>query len=262
MEGKYAMDMQFKPHLFIQTLQRIPVWKALHPPTLIKNTIDQLLIPYCFACNTQLINNDYPYCEACYSQLPFQQHICAQCGQQLAQGQDYCGMCLTKPPNFDACFCPFEYIEPIKSQICAFKYNDRPELAQALAQIMAQEIKDNGLEMPDLLIPVPMHTSKLRKRGYNQASLIAKKLGQLLDIEVANNIIEKHIATPAQAELSLVQRRKNLKRSFKLKNKITSKHVAIVDDVFTTGTTTEEIAKILKRNGVDYCQVWGVAHSV
>lgn len=259
------MDMRFKPHLIDslkQALLKATSLKALAPSTLIKNGLDTLLIPYCYACNASLNNNNYPYCDRCYAQLPFQQHNCTQCGQQLTQGQDYCGLCLTKPPEFDACFCPFEYQEPIRSQICAFKYNNKPELAQALAQTMALEISGNALDLPDLLIPVPMHISKLRSRGYNQASLIAIKLGQLLNIDVATNIIEKHLATPAQAELSLAQRRKNLKGSFQLKNKIPSKHVAIVDDVFTTGATAEEIAKILKQNGVDYCQVWGVAHTV
>jgi len=228
----------------------------------LKAGLNTLLINHCYGCKSALKDDTYPYCDECYAQLPFQYHNCSQCGQQLAESQDYCGTCLIQPPEFDTCFCPFEYQEPISSHICAFKYNQKPELARSLAQTLALEIQNNQLDLPELLIPVPMHTSKLRNRGYNQASLIAHHLGKLLNIKVATNIIKKHKPTTPQAELSLANRNNNLRGSFKAKQKVLHKHVAIIDDVFTTGATAKEIAKILKQNGVDYCQVWGIAHTV
>jgi len=107
-----------------------------------------------------------------------------------------------------------------------------------------------------------MHFNRLRKRGFNQSLLLTKAISRLTNIPYSANIVSKCKATSPQANLSLSLRRKNLKGSFNLKEKTKAKHVVIVDDVVTTGSTAAEITKILKRNGVDYVQVWGIAQKV
>ena len=99
-------------------------------------------------------------------------------------------------------------------------------------------------------------------RGYNQSWQLAKELGNLLGIPASNKIVCKHRSTKPQAELSLERRKNNLRNSFRILNKGVPEHVAIIDDVLTTGATATEITKILKRNGVNYVQVWGLAHTV
>ena len=220
------------------------------------------LIPrICISCQQQQAQVDHPCCLECYASLPFQSHCCEQCGQSYSAGADYCGRCITQRPPFDACFCAFKYESPIDQQIKALKYQARPELAKSLAELLYVEIQANGLELPDVLVPVPMHTSKLRQRGYNQSLLLSKQLSKLTKIPYDRQLLRKHKATPAQAELSLKQRQTNLTGCFEFIGKAPI-HAAIVDDVYTTGATAAEIAKVLKRNGVDYIQFWGIAHTI
>jgi len=227
-----------------------------------KTSFNWLFPKKCINCQQLNAQDHHPCCEKCYPLLPFQAHACQQCGQCLAANHDFCGRCIESPPAYDACFCPFEYQPPISDQIQHFKYHQKPELAKSLAQLMAVEINNHQIERPDILIPVPLHISRLRERGYNQSQLLSKSLGQLLDIPSDHQLIEKNKKTPPQAQLSLKERTKNIKRCFKIKKTFPMKTVAIVDDVVTTGTTVNEIAKILKKNGVDYVQVWGIAHTV
>ncbi len=135
-------------------------------------------------------------------------------------------------------------------------------MAKVGASLLARELIDNNIDSPDALIAVPMHVSRLRTRGYNHSALIAQNLSKTLNIPTLDNALTKLRKTTPQARLSLKQRRKNLKGSFELKKIINAKSVAIIDDVVTTGSTAEEIAKILKKNGVDYVQVWGIAHTL
>jgi len=128
--------------------------------------------------------------------------------------------------------------------------------------LLADELMDHGFERPDALIAVPMHIDRLRERGYNQSTLISKHLSRLLGVPMINGALYKSRPTTPQAKLNLKRRQKNLNDSFKLAKIIHVKSVAIIDDVVTTGATAEEIAKILKKNGVDYVQVWGVAHTL
>jgi predicted amidophosphoribosyltransferase len=108
-----------------------------------------------------------------------------------------------------------------------------------------------------LLIPGPIHMGRLRERGYNQAWLITQHLGKLIDIPCNNTIVEKHKSTPAQATLSLAARKKNNRGSFRLKSPTSARSIAIIDDVFTTGSTAAEIAKILKKKRCRLCSNMG-----
>lgn len=216
----------------------------------------------CFGCQT-IIETPKPFCEACYIELPFQHNTCRQCGQAFAAKTDYCGRCINESPHYDSCFCPFEYQTPISDLICALKYNDKPELAKKIGLILAQEItQQHEGALPEVILPVPIHTSRLRSRGFNQAKLIADTVGKELDIPVINNAIMKQKATPPQAQQSLSARKNALNNCFGMIQEIGAQHLAIIDDVVTTGSTVNEIAKILKKNGVDYIQVWGVAHTL
>ncbi|MBX2848254.1 MAG: ComF family protein [Acidiferrobacterales bacterium] len=226
----------------------------------IGKTFDWALPKTCILCNKP-VSQDCPVCEYCYPNLPCERSACIKCGTPFSAELDYCGRCIDDPPVFDRCFCAFEYKYPIDQQIKRFKYAERPELARDIALLLAKEIKNHQLERPDLLIPVPMHISKLRNRGFNQALELTKYLSLLLKIPYKKSIIVKHLATTPQAQLALNQRKNNIKGCFSYKKTTTAKHVAIIDDVITTGSTMAEITKILKRNGVDYIQVWGVAHT-
>lgn len=223
---------------------------------------DWLLPPKCLSCGQQLDRSNGPVCIECYLEFPQRYNTCFRCGQNYAALSAYCGRCLVSPPPYDACFCAFEYNEQIAHIIQKFKYFEQPELADHLAYLLFQEVKNFQIELPELFIPVPMHISKLRKRGFNQSLLLSRAISKLSNISYRADIVSKCKATPAQADLPKRLRRKNLKDSFKIKKKTKAKHIVIVDDVVTTGSTATEIAKILKRNGVNYVQVWGIAQKV
>ncbi len=226
-----------------------------------RQALNWLIPKRCLQCDST-INERHVVCERCYPLLPFQHHCCKRCGQNYSANTDFCGHCLIKTPSFDRCFCPFKYESTIKELICDLKYRERPELAKSAAALLQAELLQHNIEMPSVLIPVPMHRSRLRERGYNQASLIAKHLGKSMNIQMLSGAVVKSKKTAPQAQQSLVGRKKNLKGSFKINKNFTFKSVAIIDDVVTTGTTAEEIAKILKKNGVDCVQVWGIAHTL
>jgi ComF family protein len=215
----------------------------------------------CFGCK-KTISQAAAFCNACYQELPFQSRTCTQCGQTIGADSDHCGQCIIAPPYYDECFCPFEYQTPIKDLICALKYNDRAEYAKIVGRLLASEVKQNQTSLPDVIIPVPIHISRLRSRGFNQAKLIADEVGKELNIKVLNSTLTKTRATLPQAQQSLINRKKALRNCFALQKKLSAQNVAIIDDVVTTGSTVNEIAKILKKNGVDYIQVWGLAHTL
>lgn len=227
-----------------------------------RQALDWLLPRKCLRCECKLSNQFHPCCDDCYLSLPFHTNYCQQCGQAFNANEDICGKCLASPPKYDSCFCAFEYKSPISDQICAFKYNERPELAKSIAQLMCRELDECSIELPEALIPVPLHISRLRSRGFNQSKLLAVEIGKQLEIPVLTDVVVKSRATKAQAEQSLKQRQSNLKGSFALKKRTPFKSLAIVDDVVTTGSTANEIAKILKKNGVDCVSIWGVAHTL
>jgi len=228
----------------------------------LRNALNWLAPRTCLSCQQPLHDIELPCCERCYLELPFHHHYCIQCGQSFSGSGEHCGHCLVKPPYYDQCFCPFEYAEPISDTIIRLKYHEKPELAAPLAKLLMHEINAHRLPAPDLLIPVPMHTSRLRKRGFNQSTLLTRALSKELGIPMATNLLKKVSKTEPQAKQSLTQRQINLNGSFALQKKCSVKSVAIIDDVVTTGATAGEIAKILKKNGVDYIQVWGLTHTL
>ena len=227
-----------------------------------RQAINWFLPKRCLSCQDTLSHDTGSVCEPCYPHLPFQYHYCSQCGQNYSAHTDYCGHCLASRPSFDHCFCPFRYEACIKDLICTLKYRQRPELAKAAASLLMGELIESDFEPPDALIAVPMHLSRLRERGYNHSTLIAQHLSKTLNIPLLKGTLRKSRRTKPQATQSLKQRKKNLAGSFSLIKTINAKNIAIIDDVVTTGSTAEEIAKILKKNGVDYVQVWGIAHTL
>lgn len=227
----------------------------------IKTIIDLLLPHQCIVCSKPTFSNDLYCCELCFDQLPFQQNACSVCGQQFNAQSDTCGQCISNPPEFESCFCAFTYQNPIRELIQSFKYKQQPALATLLGRLLYQEIYDQQLELPDALIPVPMHFSRLGERGYNQAQLLATEVGKLSNIKVDNHLIKKTTITPTQASLSRKQRIRSIKGSFVATQNTPYSNVAIIDDVVTTGATISEITKILKEKGVDSIQVWAIAHT-
>lgn len=171
-----------------------------------------------------------------------------------------CGHCLNKPPEQDASFSLFRYQPPIDRLIADLKYHDKLTLSRFFASQMAEQLKAHTL--PQLLIPIPLHSRRLRERGYNQSLELAKQLSQQLHIPVQTNVLTRIRDTQPQASLPFSERRKNMKQAFQINNTYIPSHVALVDDVLTTGHTVDAAAKLLRQAGVNKIEVWTIARTV
>lgn len=199
-------------------------------------------------------------CGECKRDLPYIENRCSRCSIPLPQG-GICGQCQKSPPRFDRCFAPFSYEGPAADLITDLKFRSRLQAGRLLAQLLFEQIGKNGLDLPQLLIPVPLHETRLRERGYNQALELARPLAKRLRLPVSYLSCVRLRATGAQSSLPRKERTKNVKGAFALNTPIKEQHVALVDDVVTTGSTVEELAKLLKVSGVDRVDVWCVART-
>ncbi|WP_156042748.1 ComF family protein [Marinobacterium lacunae] len=202
-------------------------------------------------------------CEACHSDLPWLISACHQCGEPIPPRSDdiqLCRHCQQSPPAFDRTHAAFAYTFPINQLIPAIKYNRRPEALGWLSLVFAQMLEDRIDSPPELLLPVPLHPWRALKRGFNQAGLIAGELGRHLRLPVHQGLIRKRRATASQAGLDRSTRSANLFGSFRLTGTIPA-HVALIDDVMTTGSTAQELARLLKGAGAQRVEVWVLART-
>jgi len=229
-------------------------------PTLthyLKRLYSNLMPIPCLLCGSGSSNDCL--CQACSAQLPIINHACPRCASPLLQTM-LCGSCLNKPPQQDASFSLFCYQPPIDRLILDFKYHDKLVLSRLFATQMVEQLKNRAL--PQLLIPIPLHPRRLRERGYNQSLELAKQLSKQLNIPVRHDILIRIRDTPPQASLPFSERKKNMKQAFQLNKTELPDHIALIDDVLTTGHTVNVAAKILRQAGVKNIEVWTIARTV
>jgi ComF family protein len=141
------------------------------------------------------------------------------------------------------------------------KFRSRLNLARLLGQCLADALRERGAEMPDLILPVPLHAKRLRERGYNQALEVARALGRELSLPVDARSCARVLSTPPQAGLEQKVRRRNVRGAFRVVRSPDADRVAILDDVVTTGSTVSELTRVLLTAGVDRVDVWAVART-
>ena len=188
-------------------------------------------------------------CRACENELPRLAERCHRCALPLAGHVEQCGACLVSPPPWERCFAAFEYRWPIDRLILEFKNNGQLLTGKVLASLLATAFERHDVRLPELLVPIPLHKSKLRQRGYNQASEIADVLADRWRLPVDNRLCRKIRETREQKALDAADRRRNVKGAFQLGKTVDNLHVALVDDVLTTGATAGELARVLRRGG-------------
>lgn len=221
----------------------------------LKNTGERLLTMLypsrCVFCDRVIEGLEYGCCSLCRADI-IREPICKSCGKQLQdRSREFCDDCSRLEHEFIEGRALYTYDE-VKDSIYRLKYDNRREYAvyygKMLGKYYGKWLKDKRVQA---IIPVPLHKSRLRKRGYNQALLLAETIGRYLDIPVRTDIIQRVKNTKPLKLLGLVQRRDNLKKAFKLCcNDVKLKAVVIIDDIFTTGSTVDEISAVLKKAGV------------
>ena len=177
---------------------------------------------------------------------------CRKCGKPVDQEeQEYCFDCSRQSHSYEQGTAVWLYDKKMKESIYRFKYHNKREYGDFYTEeIMRHCGSDIQRWKADMIIPVPLHKSKMRKRGFNQAELIARGIGESTGIPVRNDIVVRNRKTLPQKELSLKERQINLKRAFKiLDNDVELKIIILIDDIYTTGSTVDGVAEVLLEAG-------------
>jgi len=198
-------------------------------------------------------------CAACDADLPrLPAERCPQCALPAFGGQ-LCGACLKRPPAFERCEAVFSYGFPLDALIRHCKYAGAQELAALFAEALAARLADRPL--PELIVPMPLHPARLRERGFNQSLEIARRLATRLDLP-CQHACQRQRDTPPQAGLDLKARRRNLRGAFVCDEALAGKRIALLDDVMTSGSSLNELAKAARRAGAVEVDVWVVARTL
>ncbi len=169
-----------------------------------------------------------------------------------------CGLCQQRAPRWDAAWAPFVYGWPLSRLETRFKFHEDLAAGRALADLWARQARP--VIMPDLIVPVPLHRSRLRQRGYNQALELAQPLARQLGVGISTRMLRRVRATPPQSERDARARRLNVRGAFDLQPRARPPlHVALLDDILTTGATMNECARVLRRAGVRHIEAWAMA---
>jgi len=224
------------------------------------NIIQYSLLPAsCILCG----NKGMPHkdlCFACHKALIKMGNHCYCCAQSLPLSGQLCGLCQSTPPAFDRTFAPFMHQGEIRYLINQLKFHGAYKHSHILGLLLAEHIAKT-INPAKLIIPVPLHPIRYRQRGFNQTLEIAKTISKELSIPFNNSCCQRRKNTPHQISLTAKQRHKNIKNAFQVVDKINTPHIAILDDVFTTGATVNELAKTLKASGVKQVDIWVCARA-
>ncbi len=198
------------------------------------------------------------WCKACGADLPrLKENHCPVCALPSANRM-VCGKCLQYPPDFDRTVAVFVYAFPVDKLVQAVKFSGQLVLVNYLADALAERIS----VLPDGLIAMPLHPARLRERGYNQSQLLAQRLAKRLSIPLLANACERVRNTSPQSALPWREREKNMLHAFECSADLSGKHIAIADDVMTTGATIAALASAIKRAGAREVSAWAVARTL
>ncbi len=220
--------------------------------------LDSILPPLCHICHDHIPDADTLHiCPTCREHLPLvASPLCPVCGIPfVGAGSDHCcGACLTHPPGFDTARAHFLYEGPIRDMIHAFKYNQKTYLRKPLALLIVEGMSEFiAGQNPHFIVPVPLHRSRLRQRGFNQAVLLGKVLSHRCSLPMLPHVLTRTRPTEPQIDLPAAVRRLNVKGAFTVTRPdcVAGNRILLLDDIMTTGSTMNECAKELKKAGAD-----------
>lgn len=206
-------------------------------------------------------------CERCLRYFPKAENYCEGCGINLVNNlaNIFCGRCLSKPMPYQRSISGFWYKEPLRTLIRDYKFNQQLHLTPVLGKLMLDAIQhdyqEKNLAYPAVIIPMPIHPKRLKERGYHQTHELAKVLSKKLSIPIDLKACQRTRHTTPQADLPFKERKKNVQSVFKAQ-KIASQHIALIDDVITTGETIASLSRaLLKDNPRLIIDVWSLART-
>ena len=220
----------------------------------VSELISDLLFPRrCVVCDRPVDDLFHGVCKKCRSKIVYiEAPFCMKCGKQLSvQCQEYCDDCLRRKHFYLQGKALYDY-GSMADSIFRFKYMGRQEYAEFYGKDLYEHYGSWLLTVrPDALVPVPIHTSRKRKRGYNQAELLADELSKHCGIPVNRKLVIRKKKTRPQKDLTVQERQNNLKKAFKIcKNDVKLSTIVIIDDIYTTGSTIDDMTRLLMASGV------------
>lgn len=201
-------------------------------------------------------------CAGCFDDLPWLENPCPTCAMPLGVALDQgsaCGACQADPPPFVRTVVALDYGFPIDAAIKRCKFHGRLQYVPAFTEILLH-VSHTLPDDVDALLPVPLHRWRHLRRGFNQAMEMARPLSRKLGLPLVRNV-RRSVATPYQSGLDAAERRRNLESAFALRGTIRAKHIAIVDDVVTTGATCRQLAALMLGHGVPRVSVLALARA-
>jgi len=221
----------------------------------------------CLACDRQLGRSRRPQiCDDCRPLFsPVVSPLCPGCGKPYPAGEDhFCEDCLLGHFAFDRARAIFIYREPVKSLLLSLKFGGKMTGLATLGTLATQAGLATLFAEPDLVLPVPLHIQRLRSRGFNQSLLLARTCFTGWKNKISPDLLLRLQATRPQTSLSGKARRTNLRGAFAVSRpqEIMGKRILLVDDIFTTGSTLHECAKILRQTGALQIEAFTLARTL
>lgn len=221
----------------------------------------------CPLCQKEILEKGQDLCEKCRKKDIFlHEPLCCCCGKPLDHDdEEYCQDCRKYPRKFVRNIGLCAYEEPVRSSLSAIKYKNKREYADFyLKEMRRRRARQLKRIHPDVVVPVPMHSRKYRKRGFNQAEIFARGIAEIIGCPMEPRLVKRIHDTKPQKNLNPVQRKKNLSRAFRGEEKIYQKagfptRILIVDDIYTTGATAEGVARALLQLGAEEIYVCCIA---
>ncbi len=219
----------------------------------------------CICCGREKVDETSPFCDSCKRKLIFiRGKICDYCGAPITGGK-VCDKCKENKNDFDKARAIIAYDQASSPMITKFKYSKAKYLEKRLCEILCEGYAKYPELAPDFVTFVPMTEKKLKERGYNQTQVLASLFCEKNNLEL-KQLLVKSKETPAQAGLDKDKRKENIKDAFEIiaenRKLVKDKKILIIDDVFTTGSTTNECAKVLKKAGASSVFVLTIAKTI
>ena len=239
--------------------------------TALRAVLDFVLPPCCLVCRGSTSGAPIPWvCQRCLGAVAYiTPPTCAQCGQPLAAPAEgiattthRCGVCLLTPPPYDRACAVGLYEGVLRDLIHAMKYQRVYGLVRPLSDLLSQHFSAHwGESLPEALVPVPLHRSRLRSREFDQALALARHVSQSVAIPLWADVLIRHRPTLSQVGLSAIERRRNIRGAFTVQKPqcCADKALLLIDDVYTTGATVQECARLLRQAGAARVDVYTLA---
>lgn len=223
----------------------------------LRGLLDRVLPPRCVVCGEPGDDPD-TLCRACFLRLPWNLRACPVCALPASEGTGGCRCATRRPLALDRVFAPLRYEFPVTHLVPRLKFHGDLAAGRLLTQVLDIALRDEP--RPEALVPVPLHPRRLAGRGYDQALELARPLARSLGIALCTDVLHRVRATRPQTELRARARRRNLQGAFRARAPVPA-HVALLDDVMTTGNTLGECAMALRAAGAERVEAWVVARA-